>query len=156
MARKNRISKTLAATDRDSVLTKMDEAKTVLSFLTNLSNEERKKLRKMGPKSVEYVKDCLNGANNFSDSLAKSFDITEFGNDVALYDMLLPIQVKVQAIAEAVKDTLMAVGSDCMEQADEVYGSLKAAAKRDANAKTLVEQIGRRYAAQKKPRKKTA
>ena len=45
-------------------------------------------------------------------------------------------------------DTILALSSDAMKEADEVYGFLKVAAKRDANAKALVEQISKRFKGQ--------
>lgn len=51
-----------------------------------------------------------------------------------------------QALTEALRDTILAVGSDCLKESDEVYGYyLKMAAKTDANVKTLVDLISRRF-----------
>ena len=70
-----------------------------------------------------------------------------------------PLAVKLQALSEALNDTMLAAGSDAMMAADEVYAELKSSAKKDASVKGLVEQISVRYSAQSKPRlsaKKTA
>lgn len=104
----------------------------------------------MGPKSVDYVNDCLIGAKTFENSLAKDFSIDEFAKDVALISILNPLLVQCVGLTEALQDTVTAVGSDCMAQADEVYDTLKSASKRDANAKGLVDQISRRFAKQGK------
>ena len=115
--------------------------------------EERKKFRKMGPKSVDYVNENLLGANQFPGSLPSDFPVEEFANDVDAINKLYPLLVASQALTEALNDTLLALSSDAMKEADEVYGFLKIASKRDANAKALVEQIARRFKGQgkKKP-----
>ena len=79
--------------------------------------------------------------------------LEEFANDVDAINKLYPLLVASQALTEALNDTLLALSSDAMKEADEVYGFLKIASKRDANAKALVEQIARRFKGQgkKKP-----
>ena len=61
-----------------------------------------------------------------------------------------------QALIEALDDTILAAGSDAMMAADEVYAELKSSAKKDSNVKGLVDQIAKRYSAQSKPRLKAA
>ena len=150
MARQNKVSATLSDADQQTILTKANEIKALLPFLLNLSNTERKKFRKMGPKSVDYVALCVTGAQDFSNTLANDFNVTEFGNDAGLIVSLTRIHTVLQSITEGLGDTLLAAGSDAMAGADEVYGSLKGAAKRDANVKALVEQIGQRFKGQGK------
>ena len=99
----------------------------------------------MGPKSVDYVNDNLTGANQFPNSLPGDFPVAEFAKDVTLINKLYPLLVASQSLTEGLNDTLLALGSDAMKQGDEVYGFLKLAAKTDANAKALVQQIGRRF-----------
>jgi hypothetical protein len=156
MSTQNKISAVLSAADQQTILNSLASAKQLLPFLINLSKEERKKLHKMGPKSVDYVNLCLQGAQTFPTALTVAFDAPEFQKDVTLVNLLLPIAVMVAALAEGINDTMMAVGSDAMIEADEVYGFLKNAAKKDTNAKTLVDQIAKRYSAQGKKRAKPA
>ena len=63
---------------------------------------------------------------------------------------MYPLLIASQALTEALNDTLLALSSDAMKSADEVYGFLKLASKRDANAKALVEQMSRRFKGQGK------
>jgi hypothetical protein len=148
MSRQNLISATAADATITAAIQSINDAKSSFPFLINLSADERKKFRKMGPKSVDYVNDNLTGANQFPNSLPSDFPIAEFAKDVTLINKLYPLLVAAQALTEGLNDTILALGSDAMKEGDEVYGFLKLAAKTDANAKALVEQIGRRFKGQ--------
>jgi hypothetical protein len=148
MARQNLISATATDVLVTSVLQKIKTSKTDLSFLINLSTDQRKKFRKMGPKSVEYVNDNLIGAQQFPNSMPQDFPLAEYQKDVVLIKQLFPLLVAAQALTEALNDTILALGSDSMKEADEVYSYLKMAAKSDSNAKAIVEQIGKRFKGQ--------
>ena len=144
----NKISATLTDANKVIIKSKLDEIAALMPFLLGLNKTLRKKLRKMGPKSVEYVNLCVQGAVNFPAAMTVGFNTPEFQKDAALIIQILEIQVKMTGIMEQVNDTLMAVGSDAMIEADEVYGNLKQAAKRDTSAKTLVDQIALRFKGQ--------
>jgi len=153
MPRQNLISAEVDNAVVTAAIQTINDTKAEFPYLLNLSAEERKKFRKMGPKSVDYVNENLLGANQFPGSLPSDFPIEEFANDVDAINKLYPLLVASQALTEALNDTLLALSSDAMKEADEVYGFLKIASKRDANAKALVEQIARRFKGQgkKKP-----
>ena len=153
MSNFNKVSAVLTDADLQKIIKALDDIQTALPFLVTFTKDEKKKLRKMGAKSVEYVNLCLQGTANFNNQLPASFDNAEFQKDVTLTNALLTISVKMGALYEGVNDTMMASGSDSMMAADEVYGALKNAAKKNASVKTLVDQIAQRYAAQSKPRK---
>jgi hypothetical protein len=145
MPRQNLIS---AQIEDSSITDAIENIKAIQSkfpFLINLSAQERKTFRKMGPKSVDYVNDNQVGAKQFLSSLPTDFPHDEFSKDVALINKLYPLLVASQALTEGLNDTILALGSDAMKGADEVYSFLKFAAKKDANAKELVQQIGRRF-----------
>jgi len=153
MPRQNLISAEVEDETVSSAIARIKDVNSSLPFMINLSPEERKSFRKMGPKSVDYVNDCLLGANQFTTSLSADFPLNEYSKDVTLINKLYPIFVASQTLTEALNDTLLALSSDAMKEADEVYESLKSAAKRDANAKALVQQIALRFKGQgkKKP-----
>ena len=159
MSNHNKVSGTVSDADSQKIMKAIDGISASLPFLINLTVDERKKLRKMGAKSIEYVNLNLQGAQTYPKALKAGFDVAEFKNDVNLYNALQPLAVKLQALSEALNDTMLAAGSDAMMAADEVYAELKSSAKKDASVKGLVEQISVRYSAQSKPRlsaKKTA
>jgi hypothetical protein len=150
MARKNRVSAAITQEDYDKAMDYINHARDFFPFLINLSKIERKTMRKMGSKSVDYVQDCLTGGKQFENSLAKDFPMIEFQKDAVLIRQLFAVALLVNAFAEGLNDTLMALGADCMAESDEVYATLKRAATKDANAKSLVDQISKRFAGQGK------
>lgn len=153
MSKSNKISVSFSETDKESVLEKIAEVKASLPFLVSLTIEERKKLRKMGPKSVDYVRQSLEGAKAFPDELKKSFDAVEMEKDFTLINNLLGVQIACQSILESINDTMMAGGIDAMEASDEVYASLKSSAKSNVNAKAMVDKISERFKGQgRKPK----
>lgn len=150
MSRQNLISAEATDATIAAAIQSITDAKGSFPFLINLSATERKKFRKMGPKSVDYVNDNLIGAHQFPNSLPKDFPVLEFEKDVVLINKLYPLLVASQALTEGLNDTILALGSDAMKEGDEVYRFLKLAAQTDANAKELVLQIGRRFKGQGK------
>ena len=150
MSDSNKVSADFPDADVQSVQDKLDEIVALMPFLISLNKKLRTNLRKMGPKSVEYVNLCVQGATNYSNELRAGFDTKEFKRDAKLFAQILEVQVKMTGIMESVNDTMMAAGSDSMMAADEVYGSLKNAAKKNTSAKTLVDEIAKRFKGQGK------
>jgi hypothetical protein len=148
MSKSNKISAVFTATEKQIILAKIADVKAQLPFLVTLTMEERKKLRKMGPKSVAYVQQCVAGAKSFPNEFKKSFNADDLEKDYDLIYNLLDVQVGLQSLLELVNDTMMAGGIDAMEAADEVYSSLKSSAKSDANVKEMVKLIGERFKSQ--------
>jgi hypothetical protein len=154
MARSTKISAVLTEAEKNDVLTKINDAKALMPFLISLNTEERRTLKGIGNKNLAYVQKCLEGALAFPNELKKNFDVTEFQKDVVLFNNLLGIQLACLALFESVDDTMKAAGIDAMASSSEVYDSLKSSAKSNANVKSIVAEIGERFAAQKKPRAK--
>lgn len=150
MSRTNKISANFTPKDKEGVIKKMGEAMALMPFLVNLTSEDRKHLRKMGPKSAAYVQQCLEGAIAYPGELKSNFNIAEMQKDVELLNNLLGVKVQLDSLKEKIDDTLMAAGIDAMGAADEVYQVLKIAAKSNASVKAMVELISERYKGQGK------
>lgn len=150
MSKSNKISASFTSAEKEAFLTKFEEAKALMPFLISLTLHDRSNSRKMGHKSVDYVRQSLEAAKAFPDELKKSFDVVEMEKDYDLVNNLLSIQITCQAFLELVDDTLMAAGIDAMEAADEVYNSLKISAKSNSNVKAAVDKISERFKGQGK------
>jgi hypothetical protein len=148
----NKISAVLPEADKTAIVSAIDTIKTKMPFLVNLTNDGRKKLRKMGPSSVEFVTLSLQGAKNFGNLLRSDFNVNEFEQDVNLVKQLSEIRIKLAAVLESIEDTIIAAGSDAMASADTVYDYLKKG-KEDSSVKNLLSQMGKKYDSQSKPRK---
>ncbi|MCX6210034.1 MAG: hypothetical protein NTZ59_11220 [Bacteroidetes bacterium] len=152
MAKKNKISAVLTDADKAAAITSINAAKAKLPFLISLNINERKSERKMASKSVDYVKQSLRGAQTFPLQMRGDFDTPEFAKDVNLISQLWDIRVALMGLIEPLDDTIMAAGADAMQAADDVYNTLKVAAKNNTNVKTILDEIGKYYEGQKKPR----
>lgn len=151
------ISAELSASDLEEIKKSLKTITDKLPFLVTLSTDERRKLYKMGPKSLDFVNDCQIVAQNYPTIFPVNFDNTEFGKDAQLAKALSEINLLVDVLASQINDTAMAVGSEALNTSLQVYDYVKTAAKREAGIKTVAEQLKTRFKEQgKKSKEKTA
>ena len=153
MPKTNKITAAFTDAQKAIVLTKIAEAKTAMPFLIAITADERKRSQKMGAKSLDYVRQCIEGAKAFPDELKKNFSIAEMEKDYEIINNLLGVQVACKELLELVNDSLTAGGIESMEAANEVYATLKIAAKGNASVKAMVDKIAERYKGQGKTTK---
>jgi hypothetical protein len=144
----NKISAALSDADKAKALNSINDLKKLMPFLVSMSNDTKRKSRKMGPKSVDYVNMNLQGAQSFPAIIASTVDIPEFAKDVALVNQLMPLRVAIASLLENIDDTMLAAGSDAMGTADIIYSYLKTGARQNAGVKALVSDIGSRFKGQ--------
>lgn len=150
------ITATLSDKDIQEIKTALQTIEQKLPFLITLSVEERRKLVKMGDKSLAFVKNSLTAAQSNRDILPASFDLDEFVRDYQLAATLTELLIGMRQLTEQVDDTLMAVGSEAMTSSLTVYDYVKTAAKKTPGFKTLAEQLGERFKAIKTKSPKAA
>ena len=127
-----------------------------LPFLITLSNEERRRLLKMGDKSLAFVNNSVTAAQSNREILPASFDVEELVRDYQLASALTEVLTSIRQLNEQVDDTLLAVGSDAMTSSLTVYDYVKTAAKKTPGLKTVAEQLGERFKAIKNKSPKVA
>ncbi len=148
------ITATLSEKDTQEIKAALQTIEEKLPFLITLSVEERRKLFKMGDKSLAFVKNSLTAAQSNRDILPASFDLDEFVRDYQLAATLTELLIGLRQLSEQVDDTLMAVSSEAMTSSLTVYDYVKTAAKKTPGLKSLAEQLGERFKAIKtKPAK---
>lgn len=141
------ITGTLSEADIQEIKAALATIEEKLPFLINLTVEERRKLYKMGDKSLAFVNNSLTAAQSNPDILPASFDIDEFVRDYQLATNLTDIFFRLQQLTEKVDDTLMAVSSEAMSSGLTVYDYVKTAAKKTPGLKIIAEQLGERFKA---------
>ena len=148
----NRIDATLSDGDRDDVLKLIQDIRTKLSFLIDLTIEDRQSLPKMGDKSRAFVGQAVTLAEQNDDFLPRSFDVAEMRQDVDLTEQLLPIVTALAQLVELVEDTYLLAGSDAYSAALIVYNSAKRNGQGEA-LDNLLDALGQRFArkAKEKP-----
>ena len=127
------------------IKTCLNDARSRMPFLVTLSGSERRKLFKLGQKSLAFVEDSLVAAKNHPEILPASFDLVEYEKDVRLAIALHEVLMELEKFAAEVDDTEMAVGSEALDESREVYGYVKAASRRVPGLKSLAAQLGTRF-----------
>ena len=110
----------------DTAIAQMESS---LAGLVSLTPEQRRGLTKMGEKSEAFCRAALNVAQQHSGVMARDFDIESFDRDLQTLDLLRPRILRIAHLYQRVMDTEMALGSDLMVAALEVYGALRVAGK---------------------------
>ena len=131
------VNASISPQDMQEIKAALQTVQKKLPFLITLSVEERRKLFKMGDKSLAFVNNSVAAAQSNRDILPASFGVEELVRDYQLATTL----------TEQVDDTLLAVGSDAMASSLTVYDYVKTAAKKTPGLKTIAEQLGERFKA---------
>lgn len=127
------ISAAITAADKTAIQTAIQTIKTKLPFMVNLSQQERKRLRKMGAVRTSYVQDVYQAAANNSGVIPASINLTEYGKDVTLMKDMVDVMSWLLPVFDGIGNTFMALGNELMKQSDECYGYLKVAARKSSN-----------------------
>ncbi|AVH73569.1 hypothetical protein [Nostoc sp. 'Lobaria pulmonaria (5183) cyanobiont'] len=141
------IAATLSPQDIQEIKAALQTVQKKLPFLITLSTEERRKLVKMGDKSLAFVNNSVTAAQSNREILPATFDIEELVQDYQLAAALTELLISIQQLSEQVDDTLMAVGSEAMTSSLTVYDYVKTASKKTPGLKTVAEQLGERFKA---------
>ncbi|MEH2347040.1 MAG: hypothetical protein V7K55_03390 [Nostoc sp.] len=150
------IAATLSPQDIQEIKAALQTVQQKMPFLITLSTEERRKLLKMGDKSLAFVNNSVTAAQSNREILPATFDVEELVRDYQLATALTELLISVQQLAEQVDDTLMAVGSEAMTSSLTVYNYVKTASKKTPGLKIVAEQLGERFKAIKGRPTKTA
>jgi hypothetical protein len=121
----NNISQVVSAEDKQKAIAGIDLLKGLLSFLVNLTPEERQSLRKMGILRTGYVTEVFNAVMANPKTMSATFSIPEFEKDVNLIKILMEIFSSLKPFYDGLENTVIALGAECMKQADEAYAHLK-------------------------------
>ena len=121
-----------------------------LPFLISLTSEEKKRLAKLGPKSVDFVRDCAKVAGNYPQILPTGFDGTELAKDSLLFEQLSEIKMLLNSLNEKINDTTIGVGNEAMKSSLTVYDYVKTAAKSQPGLKSVAEDLQKRFKGQGK------
>ena len=152
---KNQISAAISDQTLAQIETKISEIRHLLSpYLVNLTSEERTKLPKMSDKSVSFVSKVMEYIKTNPDLIPPMMDKEEMEKDFKLNQSLQPVFKILKQLSENVSETLMLTGHEAYAQALLYYATVKMAAKTGSpDAKTIQEDLGKRFAGQGKAKK---
>lgn len=149
------ISQTVSEDEMKKLKKAIEEISKSLPFLIALTTDEKKSLVKLGSKSIDFVKDCNNVAQNYPQILPSGFDAGELAKDSKLFEQLSELRLLLNTLNEKLNDTTTAVGNEAMKASLTVYEYVKTAAKSQAGLKTVSEQLQQRFKGQGKTKKTT-
>jgi hypothetical protein len=140
----NEIDAAITVTDRDKILDLIAQIFALLPFRVDLTPEERQSLVKMGDSGRPFVEGTLNLVEQDDSFMPRSFDKAEMRQDSDFYVSMLPVEVQMTRLFEAVSDTMMLAGSDLIMAALDVYRNAKDNGQ-GSNLDHLVPLIGQRF-----------
>jgi hypothetical protein len=145
--KENKHTASIQGKNLDAVMKCLEEAEKAASSDTKiLSPKERRKILKMGNKTLAFVKSCYEFAKKNPELCPKYFDMDGFEED---YNDALGLNVAIN-MATQVRDTLvntqMCAGSEAFQTALLFYTSIKtAAANHIPGARSIYEDLRKRY-----------
>lgn len=139
------ISSALTALQKSDIQAKVNDIKLILTFLINLTPAERKKLLKMGDKSVSFVQETLAALKANPTVVPASFDVTEFEKDLTLYKDLIDILGFLRPLFEGIDDTVLALSNELMRQGVAGYKLIVEAAKTNSALDGIAASLGERF-----------
>lgn len=110
-------------------------------FSVSLTKDERLGARSVAEGREGYVREVYRVANEFQNSLPRSFDVTRFEQKLQLFDQWRNLLIIAEKIAEMADDTAMQLGRELMEDVDICYPILQTMRKSDANLDRAMEAL---------------
>lgn len=145
----NLVSAELTEQTLAEVIGHLNAAAALMPFLLDLEVADRRSLLIMGSGSLGFAEDAVDLTQTHPDILPRSFDTAELLSDRALYSRMIRVQNVINHLNDLVNDTTLAVGSDLMQGALDVYTFAKASGK-GAGLEERVKSMGKRFAKRRK------
>ncbi len=121
----NLVSATLPAEKKTEIMQKLTEIKNDLNFLLSLQPEDIRSIFKAANGYAPFIEKAYNSVNDHPEILPAVFDKEEFIRDFQLSKDLTLIANQAEELAEGLEKTLMAINSDALTGALEVYAAVK-------------------------------
>lgn len=147
MANENRVAIQIPADDLKKVLDLLKQAEDILKpYLIALTPEERKKLPKMGDKTIPFVEKVTEYAKSNPEFVPSYMNVQNLEIDFqAVSDLTLMIRPTDQ-LASSLNDTTLLAGSEAYSSALVYYNAVKQAARNNVpNAKTIFDDLKKRF-----------
>lgn len=123
----NLVSIAVSKALQTSLIQQVAHFKQQLPDLISLTNEERRSLTMMGPKSENFARLALVSMQQNPALIPRGIDLDAAFADLEARDNLIPVLKALQSLVEEIEDTVSALGSDVMVVANIGYGLMKSA-----------------------------
>ena len=139
------ISYEMPAEHLNEVNTAINMITTRLPFLVNLSPDERQQVLKLAPRDGEFVSDMQFAISHFPEIFPTSFGVPEYQRDVALFEILSDVRLRLESLIEKIRFTEMALGGEVMKATHQGYQFVQQASKYQPGLQSLAEKMKYRY-----------
>jgi hypothetical protein len=158
MPAENNISIQIPAETLSKVKANLQECAELLKpYLIALTPEDRQNLPKMSDKTMPFVEKVLDYAATNPEFAPAYLSVPELKIDMAAFNDLMSLLQLAEPLCDNLRDTQMLAGSEAYTAALAYYNSVKQAAKMNVpNAKTIQEELGKRFKGQGVVRNPTA
>ena len=146
----NIVSLNLTDAQLQAVDAALGELETQLAGLVALSTPQKRSLRKMGEKSEAFCRQAMLLLQQSPELVPANVVAARPVEDLAMLDKLRPRLLRLTRLAERGADTDIALGSDVMVAALQVYGQLKLTGASEG-LQSLRRDLGMRFARTSKP-----
>jgi hypothetical protein len=141
MSAQNLISATISSEVKTEILQKIGEVKGRLPFLVTLQPADIQGLFKAGDGYAPFVEKAYHVVCDHPSIMSGIFNTDEFKRDFQLAKDLDPIENQLIELTEAVQNTLIAVNSDAMGGALEVYAAVQQNKNKIPGLNTLADDM---------------
>jgi hypothetical protein len=145
---------TLTDSDRDTALALIAQLRDQLPILQDLTAEERKALSGMGDKNRAFAGKVLDVISQNTDFLPRTFDVEQLRQDLAIFDRLSMIQMRLTQLHNLIDATLIGTGSEAYAQALAAYRHAKASGQ-GASLDAMMSEMSQYFAKKTKKAKDT-
>jgi hypothetical protein len=149
----NKISAVLDEQKITEICQRIDDIKSLLPFLIDLTPEERKTLPKLGDKSLMFATKALDLIKKDFSFMPGNFSIEEMEKDIVLFDKMLRVRLEIGKLFELVDDTTIEVGSEAYTAALTVYDNAKRNGKNTVGMDGALDELSRRFYRKTAPQK---
>ena len=151
MPSQNLVSAVFAPEVKTEILAMLAEIGGKLDFLPSLKGAEIHSLFKAGNSYGPFIDKAYGVVSDHPEILTGVFDLNEFKRDCQLSKDLTSIVNRINELAESVGNTLIAVNSDAMMGALDVYAAVKLNANKVPGLNVASAEMGQFFKRSKKP-----
>jgi len=147
MANENVVSIQISPEDLKRTLSAIAEIEAILKpYLIALKPDERRKLPKMGDKSIPFVEKVTEYAASNPEFVPAYMNVNDLNVDYKAVNDLTLLMRPIDQLFNGLNDTTLLSGSEAYANALTYYNSVKEASKKNVpNAKTIFDDLKKRF-----------
>jgi hypothetical protein len=147
MTNNNRVSTTLTEQDTQEILAAIGAVRAKLPFLTSLTGAERRRMAKMGGKSVGFDEKCMAYMQSNPEFVPAFVPFAEVQKDREVRTQIMRFAADLNALSSQVADTLLGLSSEIWQADLAYYRSVQSAAQTGQPAARLIaDDLAGRFA----------